>query len=400
MWAGKWVESWASDVGNIKVNQLTARAVATLEKPGRHTDGLGLMLVIDASGGRRWILRITINGRRRDLGLGSAREVSLAEARRRRDEIRAVVRDGRDPVSERNAGRDKPTFRAFSVDFHEAIGSEFKTVKHRKQWLRMLETHAFPEIGALRIDQIDAPAVKRMLEPIWTTKQETARRVKQRVARIMGAAIADGLHPGPNPADDATKGLAARRSPVKHHASMPYREVPAFLSRLRSSGMDQSSLSAFAFLILTAKRTSEVLGARWEEISLDRALWVVPGERMKMGAAHEEPLVDAQLELLASVRPLSGGVGLVFPGGRRDRPWSNMVFSKAMRRLGVHGTPHGFRSSFRDWAEETTDFSYAVKEAALAHAVSSRTEAAYRRTSLLSERRELMTAWVKFLDAP
>lgn len=382
---------------NSSFNKLTARSVATLRAPGRHTDGLGLHLYIDPSGRRRWVLRMTIQGRRRDIGLGSAVEVSLAEARERRDQMRRQLRDGVNPLNERNRVRSIPTFETYANRMFESIRADWKNPKHAQQWINTLKTYAFPVIGKLPINQVNAQVVKQVLAPIWTEKPETARRVKQRIGRIISAAIGEQLHPGPNPTPNSTTALAARRPKVKNFAAMPYREVPAFIRKLAATSATPGAKRAFQLLILTATRTNEVLNARWREIDIENREWTIPAERMKMGSAHIVPLSTPAVALLRAARTetLVQAEDLVFPGAKSGRHLSNMVFLQIIKRLGHRYTAHGFRSAFRDWAEEQTSFAYSAKEAALAHKTRDKVEAAYRRTTMLEQRRDLMEAWAQ-----
>lgn len=386
-------------MANVKYNALTARKVATIKRPGTYVDGLGLLLRVDDAGNARWVLRLSRHGKTRDIGLGSAREVSLAEARDRRDEIRKAIREGFDPISARDRKKAIPTFEDYARRLHETIKSDWRNPKHAAQWLSTLDTYAFPRLGKVRIDQIDAPAIKSVLEPIWTEKAETARRVKQRIRRVLSAAIAEGYRPGPNPAVDATEGLNRSRAKPEHFPAMPFAEVPTFFRSLDYSDMTPTGRLAFKFLIVTATRTNEVLNAVWAEFDIKNALWVIPPERMKMKAEHRVPLSPLALAILKDARFLdvAGTQTLVFPGPK-GTPFSNMIFGAALKRMSVDYTAHGFRSAFRDWAEERTQFPHEVKEAALAHKPKDKVERAYRRTDLLEQRREMMNEWSTFLS--
>ncbi len=377
-------------------NQLSTRRIASLTAPGRYTDGLGLMLVIDKKGNRRWILRVTERGRRRDYGLGSAKEVSLKEAREYRDAIRQRIRRAQHfPEAGAGLGVGK-TFESFAIELHGNLKVHWKNKKHAEQWIRTLQTYAFPRLGKLRLADVNALVIKEALQPIWSVKPETARRVKQRIARVISAAIAEGLRDGPNPALDATAGLGSAKPKPKHFAAMPYVEVPGFIRRLRRSDMGASSRLGFEFLILTATRTSEVLNARWTELDRDNDVWTIPAERMKTNQPHTVPLTPQMLEVLDEAQIQARGSRYVFPGKSESAPLSNMVFIQALKRFGEPFTAHGFRSSFRDWAEEQTSYSHAVKEAALAHTTKSKVEAAYRRSTLVEQRRTLMDDWCLF----
>ena len=380
-----------------KIDQLSARKIATLKAPGNYTDGLGLLLRIDDRGARKWVLRTMVAGRRRDIGLGSAVEVTLGEARDRRDAIRREIRGGADPIAAKRKKAETPDFATLARDIHSSLKGDWKNGKHRAQWLRTLEIYAFPSLGRVKVDAIDGPAIESVLSPIWTAKPETARRVKQRIARVLDVAIARNHRPGPNPADAAMADKSKKRPKQKSFAAMPYADVPGFFVQLCKSPAPTTGNLALRLLILTAARTGEVLGARWDEIDEKAALWIVPAERMKMGEAHRVPLSPAALAILNDVRRLCDGSPLIFPGPKRGQPLSNMVFTAALKRMNIPYTAHGFRSSFRDWAEEATRYTHAAKESALAHKVKDKVEAAYRRTDLLEQRRAMMTDWARYV---
>ncbi|MCJ2137442.1 integrase arm-type DNA-binding domain-containing protein [Methylobacterium sp. J-026] len=380
---------------------LTTVQVRALKSPGRYADGHGLYLVVDPSGAKRWLLRIVVQGHRRDIGLGGAGLVSLAEAREKALTYRKTARDGGDPLAERAKARATiPTFAEAAELVHAEHKATWKNPKHAAQWITTLRTYANPHLGAKRVDLIETPDVLRALSPIWLTKGETARRVRQRIGTVLDWAKAAGHRSGDNPVDGVVKGLPKQSEHQGHHAAQPYAEVPAFVARLRAmSGQGEVGRIAFEFLILTAARTSEVLGANWSEINKAEALWTVPAARMKAGREHRVPLSERAREVLARARELGGGSALVFPGRAGDRPLSNMVFLMALRRMGASITAHGFRSSFRDWAAEATNLPREVAEMALAHTIENRVEAAYRRGDLLEKRRELMELWGSFCDA-
>jgi integrase len=380
---------------------LTATAVRQLKTPGRHTDGNGLYLVIDPSGARRWLLRTVVHGRRRDIGLGSARLVPLADARQIAASMRRLARDGGDPIAERRKARTiVPTFKEAAEKVHaESVGG-WKNRRHADSWLTSLETYAFPVLGKRRADQIETADVLKVLAPIWLTKAETARRVRQRIRTVLDwVRVAYSLS-GANAVDGVERALPKQPERNEHFAAMPYADVPGFVARLRRrSGQDKVAL-AFELLILTACRTNEVLLVAWEEIDFDQALWTIPAARMKSGEAHAVPLSKRALVLLERAKALARDNPLVFPGRRRGKPLSNMVFLMMLRRMDLEITAHGFRSSFRDWAAEETDFPDFVVEKALAHAIDNKVEAAYRRGDLLKKRRELMEAWAARCGTP
>lgn len=379
---------------------LSAVQIRALKEPGRYADGNGLYLYVDPSGAKRWVLRTVIQGRRRDLGLGGLAFVSLAEAREKSAGYRKLAREGGDPLLEkRKARRAVPTFEAAARAVHGEHAPGWRNPKHAAQWLSTLEQYAFPVIGAHRVDQLDTPEILRVLAPIWLTKPETARRVRQRIRTVLDWAKAAGHRSGENPADGVSKGLPRQGERASHHAALPYPELPAFVARLREDGGAEIARLAFEFLILTAMRTGEVLGARKKEFDLRSKVWTIPGERMKAGAEHRIPLSPRAAEIVARAFDLSADEQLVFPSSRPGRPMSNMVFLMALRRMKVETTAHGFRSSFKDWASECTGFPNEVSEMALAHAVKGKTERAYRRGDLFEKRRELMEAWASFVAA-
>ena len=380
-----------------RYNRLTALRVQRLKDPGRYTDGDGLALVITPDGGKRWVFRYSIDGRRRDMGFGPARIVTLAEARTKAINCRKMILDGVDPLAHKRASRQIPYFGVYARELHAKIKHQWKNPKHAAQWLSSLETYAMPVIGEIRLNRIDAPLVRQVLTPIWYDKPETARRVRQRIAQVLDAAAADGFRHDANPASAAMAGLAKVKHVQGHHAAMPYAEVPTFVGNIRDTDMQTLSKLAFEFIILTAARTNEVLKSEWAEIDWENRLWRVPGDRMKAGRLHEVPLAERSLALLKEAEALSGNSALIFPRRPPDTAFSNMVFLTALRRMGIQYTVHGFRSSFRDWAAEKTAYPREIAEFALAHTIKSKTEAAYQRSTLLDQRRSLMEDWAEFL---
>jgi integrase len=376
---------------------LTAVHVRNIKKPGKYCDGNGLYLVVDDSGAKRWMVRTVVLGKRCDIGLGSVRLVSLAEAREEALRIRRKARDGEDPLAERRrATLVVPTFKEAAEKVHEQQAATFKNDKHKAQWLASLKADVFPTLGHLRVSVIQSGDVLKVLSPIWTTKPETARRLKQRMKVVFDWAKASGYRTGDNPVDGITKVLPKVRHAATHHPALAYAQVPAFLQQVRECDAGEVTRLAFEFLILTAARTSEVVGARWEEIDEEARTWTIPGMRIKAGREHRVPLSARCLEILEGAKRLVGGSPFVFPGRTAQAPLSNMAFLMLLRRLKRGDiTAHGFRSSFRDWAAERTRFPRSVCEAALAHVVKDKTEAAYFRSDLFEQRRELMDLWAK-----
>jgi integrase len=378
---------------------LTAVMVRQLKGPGRYADGDGLYLIIDPSGARRWLLRIVVHGRRRDIGLGGAQLVSLAEAREKAAAYRKVARDGGDPLAERRQAQALavPTFAEAAERVHAEHKASWKNPKHAQQWINTLRQYACPIIGSRPVDQVGTPDVLNVLTPIWLTKPETARRVRQRIKTVLDWAKAAGHRSGENPVDGVARELPKQTSRPVHHAALPYAQVPEFLQRLRASDNGELVKLAFEFLILTATRTGEVCNATWPEVDLDAAVWTIPANRMKAKRPHRVPLSPRCVEILQRAKDLGASSPYVFPGRTGRQGLSNMAFLMILRRMELDITAHGFRSSFRDWAAEATSFPREVAEMALAHAVENRVEAAYRRGDLFEKRRELMNEWTRFL---
>jgi len=376
---------------------LNAMQVRQLKAKGRYADGNGLYLVVDDSGSKRWLLRIIVQGRRRDIGLGGLSLVPLADAREKALDYRKLARDGGDPLAEkRKAQKVVPTFKVSAELVHAEQKATWKSAKHAQQWINTLTQYAFPTLGERQVDRIDTPEVLKVLSPIWLTKPETARRVRQRIGTVLDWAKAAGYRSGENPIDGVAKGLPKQKDGDNHHAALPYAEVPAFVKKLRSSDEGELARLAFEFLILTASRTSEILRAGKDEIDIEQKLWTVPAERMKAGRIHRVPLSDRCMAIVQRATELSADSNYLFPGRSNKAPMSNMVLLMMLRRMKVTVTAHGFRSSFRDWASETTSFPRELAEMALAHTIENKVEAAYRRGDLLERRRKMMQEWADF----
>jgi integrase len=388
------------------INQLTAIKVQKIKQPGYHADGGGLWLQVSQAGGKSWIFTFSLHGRRREMGLGSVGRVSLAEARDERDRCNRLLRDHIDPIKERKRKRAESALtNAKSITFAQAAAAYIathraglKNAKHAKQWATTIATYAEPRIGKLNVADIDTGLIRQVLEPIWTTKPETGKRVRGRVEAILGWAKVSGYRSGENPAGwkgnlDKLLPKQSKVHKVKHHAAMPYDELPAFMADLRQQ--KGSAARALEFAILTAARTGEVLTARPSEI--DKGIWVVPGSRMKGGVEHRVPLCKRAIEVA------SGGSGsYLFPSRyHHDKALSNMAMLMLLEHMGHDDvTVHGFRSSFKDWARDRTRFDNYVVEAALAHISGDKVERAYARSDVLEKRRELMNAWAKFCESP
>ena len=387
-------------------NKFNAKEVAALAAPGRHSDGGGLYLLIDGIGDaqrRRWLFLFRQSGKRREMGLGPYPAVSLAEARKARDAAERVVREGADPIVEREAARraaaPKPTFGEVADALIAAKSREWRSKRHADQWRASLGTLAAP-LRDKPVDEIDTAAVLACLKPAWIATPETASRTRQRIEAVIDAATAQGLRSGENPA--RWRGNLAHLLPRRpalsksHHAAMPFADVPAFVAKLREHQARSVAAAALELLIITAARSGEVYGATWAEIDFGGRVWIVPASRMKGGREHRVPLCERAVEILREMAALREGQ-YVFVG-RSDGHLSHVAMQKVLERLGVEGaTVHGFRSSFRDWCGDATSFSRELAEASLAHVVGG-VEGAYRRSDALEKRRALMEAWARHCE--
>jgi integrase len=383
-------------------NKFNVKQVANLTKPGIYSDGGGLYLRIRPSGTRSWLFICMLNGKRREMGLGSTLDVTLAKAREKAEAARAIFLDGRDPVLERVKAEqpEQPviTFGMFAMQLLDDIEDGFRNPKHRQQWRNTLTTYAAP-LFELPIAEVATEHVLGVLQPIWLTKAETASRVRGRIERVLDAAKVKGLRSGENPARG--KGhldlLLPKRgkTEVKHHAALSFNEIEAFMRALRQRAA--VAARALEFTILTAARSGETRGMTWGEVDLAERVWTVPGERMKAGATHQVPLCDVAMGILQSIIPSEPKPnGLIFKAPRGGA-FSDMAMAQLLKRMGhAEITVHGFRSTFRDWAGEATTFEREVVEMALAHTIASATERAYRRGRALEKRRDLMIAWANF----
>jgi len=388
------------------IGRLTALKITHARKPGMLADGDGLYLQVSSATSKSWIFRYGYNGKQREMGLGPVNGVSLAVAREKARHCRAQLSDGIDPLAARQVERARAdtdnaktiTFDQCAEAFIKAHGDTWKNAKHREQWENTLATYVSPVFGSLPVQAVDVGLVMKALEPIWTVKPETAARIRGRIESVLNWAKARGYRSGENPAlwKGHLDNLLPARSKikkVKHHAALPYDETPSFIKMLR----DQAGVAARAleFAILTAARTGEIIGSRWGEVNLVEKVWTVPASRMKGGREHRVPLSN---EALAILNKATRGEpeDFIFLG-RNGGPLSNMALLMLLRRMGYEDlTAHGFRSTFRDWAAERTNFQREVAEAALAHVVGDKVEAAYRRGDLFEKRRRLMGAWCEF----
>lgn len=379
--------------------KLTARSVAGIKEPGRYGDGHGLMLNVKPSGTKSWVQRLVIRGVRRDMGLGSADLVSLAEARAMALENRKIARAGGDPRQKSNP-QSIPTFADAARSVHTEHLPTWKNPKHGDQFINTLTTYAFPVLEKMRIDEIQSGDVLACLSPIWTTKHETARRVRQRIGTVMKWSVAKGFR-ADNPADNVDKGLPKVKAKVTPRKAPPYTDVGAILQSVDATGARPPTKLAFRMLVLCASRSGEVRGATWAEIDLKARTWTIPAERMKMDRSHVVPLSEAALAVLDDAKTLSRGDDLIFPGAKAGGAMSDMTMLKLLRSVAPDIDVHGFRSAFRTWAAERTTFPREVAEHALAHQVGDNVERAYQRSSLLEQRRGLMEAWSAYvMEAP
>lgn len=392
--------------GRLKAIELAKLA------PGKHHDGEGLYLNVEASGSRSWILRTVVTGKRRDIGLGSLSTVSLAEARVAAVNLRARARKGEDIVAERRAKKEAaraeenpiPTFESVALEYHKLSTPKFTSETHAHNWIQSLKTYVIPLFGKKPIDKIDSADILQAIGPMWNDVPDTAGRTLRRIKKVFDYAAGKKLRVVnlngveitlPNPCDSIRAALPKHTKAPKPHEALPFAELPKFMTKLRVSGSALVVKLAFEFLILTCTRTGEVLGARWDEIDTDAGVWTIPAERMKMSKEHRVPLSPRCLEILSLAKQFNDSA-IVFPGRYAGHPLSNMAFLMALRRLGYEDlTAHGFRATFKTWAEETTKYDSLVIEACMAHAVKG-IERHYLRTTFFDERQKLMKAWANF----
>lgn len=394
-----------------RAKELSALAVKHLAAPGLHFVGgvPGLALQVLPTGGRSWVLRAMVGGKRRDMGLGGFPDVKLGEAREAADAARKQIRSNVDPIKARADGKaalrvgagKSMNFQTAALAYIAANEGSWRNAKHCQQWRNSLEAYAYPVIGKLNLRDIELPHIMKILEPIWQEKTETATRLRGRIEQVLDWGTVRGFREGLNPARwrghlDKILAKPKKLAKVKHHASLPWAEVGAFMASLREAeGMGARALE---FAILTASRSGEVRGATWDEINLEAAEWNIPDDRMKAAKAHRVPLSDAAVALLNAL-PRMAGVNLVFPAPRGGQ-LSDMTLTAVLRRMKVDVVPHGFRSTFREWAGESTGYPREVIEHALAHQLADKAEAAYQRGSLFPKRVSLMQDWANFCAKP
>ena len=395
-----WGILWGKMTKKHPNNELTALKVRKLDIPGRYADGNNLYLEIDKSGARRWTLRVTVLGRRRDMGLGGVSTVSLEEARELAYQYKKIARSGGDPILERQKNKGlQTTLIHCAKKVHQINLPTWKNQKFAKQWFSSLEHHVFPTIGKLPISQVTSADILRVLTPIWNTKGDTAKKIKQRLRMIIKWARAQGYFQGDDPVELAEQALPKQLKSDDHHKSLEFEKLPEMISNLKKSKISLPTKLALEFTILSACRTNEVLNAKWEEIDLTKLVWSIPSERMKGGKVHQVPLTDRMTVILNDCKKLKTNNDLLFPSEINGEALSNNTMRLALKkRLKVDATVHGMRSSFKDWASETTNFANEVSEMALAHTISNKTELAYRRRTLIEKRRHLMQKWSDYLN--
>lgn len=386
----------------IQLNRLSAKAVTAAKGPDLIADGGGLYLRVSGTDAKSWVFIHRVGSKRSEIGLGSLTAVPLAKARIIAAECRALVADGKSPKLAVAGSKSVPTFGEISDVYVDAMAIKWKNDKHVQQWRMTLAEYAKP-LRSLPVDEIGVDHVLACLKPHWERRPETANRLRGRIERILNSAKAAGHRDGENPA--AWRGHLENLLPARaklsrgHHPALPFAEMPKFVAKLRMR--EGVAALALEFLILTATRSGEVRGATWDEVDLEGKVWTIPAARMKAGRAHRLPLTERALQILAGVQPLRRTDGLVFPGLKRGSPLSDMTLAAVLRRMGIppsKASPHGFRSSFKDWATETTSFPNELSEAALAHISGDATERAYRRGDQFARRRDLMEAWARYCD--
>ena len=385
--------------------KLTTVFVRQVVEPGKYFDGNGLFLRVEANGTKYWVQRITIRGKRCEIGLGTPDLVLLADVRDKALENRRMVRAGGDPLQAKREAKGIMNFADAARAVYDLHRPTWKNDKHAAQFISTLETYVFPRLGQRKVTDVNSGDVLAVLTPIWTDKPETAKRVCQRIGMVMKWCVAQGWRTD-NPAENITKALPRHESIQNHRKSLPYDDVKGCIQTVQNSGAGMVTKLALEFLVLTAGRSGEVRGAMWDEIDFgpvecanhaNRAVWEIPAARMKAKKAHRVPLSDRAVEILHTAKNLTDGTGMVFPGTKIGKPLSDATLSKLVKELGFDVDVHGFRTSFRTWAQEKTNFPHEVAESALAHVVKNKAEAAYARSDLFEKRREMMQAWADFI---
>jgi integrase len=377
--------------------KLTAKFVENVSEAGKYYDQHGLFLHVRSSGAKKWLQRYTFQGRRREIGLGSAKIVSVATARRNAHQNLVLVSEGIDPIEDKKQDSIIPKFEVAARKVYEDNRPTWRNAKHAAQFITTLETYAFPVIGSMSVKEINSSHILRILSPIWVTKAETAKRVRQRLSTVFKYCVAQQWRTD-DPANIAiVEALPNPKRKVQHRKSISYNDVSGFIETVSKSSAGLSTKLGLEFLILTATRSGEVRNARWDEVN--GSIWTIPAERMKAGVAHRIPLPSRCIEILAAAKTISQGSGFIFEGTKPNKPLSENTFNKLMKELGVAVHAHGFRTSFRTWTQEKTNYPREIAEAALAHSLPDKAEAAYARSDLLEKRAEMMEAWAQFISA-
>lgn len=378
------------------MHKLSTRKIASLKLPGRHSDGKGLYLLVKRTGRKSWVYMWSKNHRRREMGLGGFPDVSLARAREKAQLAREMIADDKDPINQKKKVVVK-SFGEAADHLVETLQGDWSSEKHRQQWIRTVSHYCKP-IRNIPVGSIDTDDVIRVLKPIWTEKEETARRLRARIERVLDYASAHNWRDGENPArwKGHLKDILPKRDKLKkrNFAAMPYEKIPHFLKDLKNQ--NGVAATALEFTIHTASRTNETLEAQWSEVDLKKGIWTIPAKRMKGKVEHVVPLSGDMVQLLELAQQFESP-SFIFPGAREGRPLSNMSMNMLMRRMGIKdATVHGFRSSFRDWCGDQTQYPREIAEAALAHKIGNKVEQSYRRRSALEKRRHLMLDWTRY----
>ena len=397
-------ETSVSQKSTNPTNKLNALFVKSISAPGKYHDGnlTGLYLRVDANGAKFWVQRIMVNGKRCELGLGSPPVTTLANAREAALQNKRIVVGGSDPLKAKRIARAIPSFKDAAYKVFELNKPTWSNPKHASQFINTLETYAVPKLGHMKVSDITPADVMEVLTPFWTDKQETARRVKQRLSLIFKWAVAQGYRDF-DPAQNVTEALPKQPKVKNHRKAMHYSEVSDCIAAVQNSKAGNSTKLALEVLILTALRSGEIRNACWEEFELECnppspfPIWRIPAQRMKAKREHIVPLSNRALAILHAAKTLSDDTGLVFPGTRPGKTLSDMTLSKLVKELGYEADVHGFRTSFKTWAQEQTDFENEVSEMALAHTISNKAEAAYARSNYLEKRKKMMEDWSLYL---
>ena len=376
--------------------KLTAKFVENVSEAGKYYDQHGLFLHVRPSGAKKWLQRYTFQGRRREIGLGSAKIVSVATARRNAHQNLVLVSEGIDPIEDKKRDSIIPQFEMAARKVYEDNRPTWRNAKHAAQFITTLETYAFPVIGSMSVKEINSSHILRILSPIWVTKAETAKRVRQRLSTVFKYCVAQQWRTD-DPANIAiVEALPNPKRKVQHRKSISYNDVSDFIETVSKSSAGLSTKLGLEFLILTATRSGEVRNARWNEVN--GSIWTIPAERMKAGVAHRIPLPSRCIEILEEAKTINQGSGFIFEGTKPNKPLSENTFNKLMKELGLEVHAHGFRTSFRTWTQEKTNYPREIAEAALAHSLRDKAEAAYARSDLLEKRAEMMEAWAQFIS--